>query len=493
MSTIARLLTEQADLTAVALFSNAHDYGLPNESRYRSLIPFNKPGTDEQYAFEVNLDQCTGCKACVAGCHSLNGLEEGETWREVGLLLGGSIKAPRQQTVTSACHHCADPGCLEGCPVLAYEKDGVTGIVRHLDDQCIGCQYCVLKCPYEVPKYSKNLGIVRKCDMCHSRLAVGEAPACVQACPTSAITIRIISKNEIRKNAGNALFLPDSPNPQITKPSTVYTSRRPLSERALAADHYLPAVQHTHWPLVFMLVFTQAGVGMLTSMQLPHALVIGTLLVQAGLSASVLHLGQPLKAWRAFLGWRTSWLSREIMVLGALGAVSLAAVSSEFFHLARPLQPALTWTAVVIGWLGIFCSAWVYHDTHRAVWRGFLSFGRFFWTTVLFACIGWQSVFVWMLGGKLLFELALVAHGGLSHSRLNDLDRSARLLRGPLLPFTLLRFILGLILLAAAMVPSHFPAVSDFIILFLLLCGEILERALFFKGGIAQKMPGQSS
>ena len=43
-------------------------------------------------------------------------------------------------------------GCLNGCPVLAYEKDPVTGIVRHLDDQCIGCQYCMLKCPYDVPQ-----------------------------------------------------------------------------------------------------------------------------------------------------------------------------------------------------------------------------------------------------------------------------------------------------------------------------------------------------
>ena len=52
--------------------------------------------------------------------------------------------------------------------MLAYEKDAETGIVRHLDDQCIGCQYCVLKCPYDVPKYSKKRGIVRKCDMCYS-------------------------------------------------------------------------------------------------------------------------------------------------------------------------------------------------------------------------------------------------------------------------------------------------------------------------------------
>ena len=57
---------------------------------------------------------------------------------------------------------------------MAYDKDPETGIVRHLDDQCIGCQYCVLKCPYDVPKYSERLGIVRKCDMCVGRLRAGE-------------------------------------------------------------------------------------------------------------------------------------------------------------------------------------------------------------------------------------------------------------------------------------------------------------------------------
>ena len=98
-------------------------------------------------------------------------------WRSVGLLHGGTSELPVIQHVTTACHHCVEPACLQGCPVKAFEKDPVTGIVKHLDDQCIGCQYCMLKCPYDVPKYSKSKGIVRKCDMCSDRLAADEAPA----------------------------------------------------------------------------------------------------------------------------------------------------------------------------------------------------------------------------------------------------------------------------------------------------------------------------
>ena len=161
---LAELLAEQQRLqTPVAQFATAHQAGV---SFVPQLIPLTKPQPGEQYAFEVDLDSCTGCKACVSACHSLNGLDDEETWRDVGLLVSPSRAHPFTQTVTTACHHCADPACLNGCPVLAYEKDPVTGIVVHLDDQCIGCSYCVLKCPYDVPKFSERRGIVRKCDMC---------------------------------------------------------------------------------------------------------------------------------------------------------------------------------------------------------------------------------------------------------------------------------------------------------------------------------------
>ena len=131
------LLAEQQRLTAVERFARRPERdALPAQARYyHDLIPLTKPALGEQYAFGVDLDVCTGCKACVSACHSLNGLDEDELWRDTGLLLGGSVGEPWQQTVTTACHHCVEPACLEGCPVRAYEKDPTTGIMRHLDDQ----------------------------------------------------------------------------------------------------------------------------------------------------------------------------------------------------------------------------------------------------------------------------------------------------------------------------------------------------------------------
>src|SRR6186997_543147 len=148
---IDALLAEQQQLTAVEQFASQHvNHEHPAEDRfYRSRLPARMPHPGEQYAFTVDLDACSGCKACVTACHNVNGLEDTESWRRIGLLHSRVGSAPFLQTVTTACHHCVDPGCLNGCPVLAYDKDPLTGIVRHLDDQCMGCQYCVMMCPYE--------------------------------------------------------------------------------------------------------------------------------------------------------------------------------------------------------------------------------------------------------------------------------------------------------------------------------------------------------
>src|SRR5262245_57610291 len=105
------LLEEQQRLTAVERFAQKHErHALPAQARYyRDLIPLERPQAGEQYAFAVDLDACTGCKACVSACHSLNGLDEDELWRTVGLLHGGSRREPYLQTITTACHHCVDP------------------------------------------------------------------------------------------------------------------------------------------------------------------------------------------------------------------------------------------------------------------------------------------------------------------------------------------------------------------------------------------------
>jgi formate dehydrogenase iron-sulfur subunit len=518
---IDELLAEQGQLTAVEKFSRRHDrHEIPLQQKfYRDLIPLTAPGPGEQFGFEVDLDVCSGCKACVTACHSLNGLDDGETWRKVGTLRGGTRSQPFQQTVTTACHHCVDPGCLNGCPVEAYEKDFTTGIVRHLDDQCIGCQYCSMTCPYDVPQYSKARGIVRKCDMCASRLAVGEAPACVQACPNGAIAVRITSKETLLAAAQNT-FLPTAPDSKLTIPSTRYLSAKPLPQTLTAENNKL-RLQPAHLPLVFMLVLTQmaAGillidcVGRLFSSYTKDIMRLMTLsgwgIACLGLLASVLHLGRPLQAWRSFLGWRHSWLSREIMVFGGFVGFATATAALSF---ARPV-PALfqnlaSASACTAALVGVFCSGMVYHATKREFWKLRFTGTKFFGTTVVLGTATLWSVGAlysapWAKHVGLLFMAATLVKLGFEVSFFKILDRDDELI-SPLaksadLLRTKLRYATGARLISAlfggVFLPFfYFTGEHSWSVALLgatlCLIGEFLERHSFFTAVAPPQMPG---
>ncbi|WP_367872710.1 DmsC/YnfH family molybdoenzyme membrane anchor subunit [Luteolibacter sp. Populi] len=485
------LIAEQKTLqTPIARYSDYHDREPDLAPHYRTLIPLTKPGDGEQYAFEVSLDRCTGCKACVSACHSLNGLDDEEAWRDTGVIRGGRDTPGWQQTITTACHHCADPGCMNGCPVGAYEKDADTGIVRHLDDQCIGCSYCILKCPFDVPKYSKKRGIVRKCDMCHQRLAEGEAPACVQACPTEAI--RII---KVSKTAATTAFLPGAPDPSITLPTTRYVGRV-IPESATSGDRESLIPQHAHWPLVFMLVLTQAGVGLLAGAQGQLPLIfLANVIFFAGMGASVLHLGQPLKAWRFFLGLRTSWLSREILAFSLFAPIPPLLAALPFlpdFPFKSSLALGTSYLALPLGLVATFTSVMIYHDTHRTSWRFPLTFARFFGSVFSFAALSFAiakpsplatALFAVAVIAKMIPELRIIR---LSDDRNADWTpdiHTARIQRGPLGTVMDGRFQLALIAVVLALV-------NPWLSLPLLLAAEIFERQLFFQSVHAPRMPG---
>lgn len=523
------LLQEQQDTTAVDRFSQRH----ANSEQpllggiYEDLIPLSEPRPGEQYAFEVDLDACSGCKACVAACHNLNGLDDNEHWRSVGLLHGGESLITQQQHVTTACHHCLEPGCLTGCPVKAYEKDPVTGIVRHLDDQCFGCQYCILMCPYEVPQYSKSRGIVRKCDMCHERLAEGEAPACVQACPTHAIKIRTVEIDTVKQSSLDNNFLPTTPDASITKPTTSYNSTKTTVEELQPADWHTIKPQHNHLALVVMLVITQISVGIFLVSQFLQptfgisivALGIGIL----GMNAALLHLGRPQYAYRAFLGLRTSWLSREILAFGIFAGAAFGYVASLWLTRGNPawgsfVQPLGGMTAFT-GLAAVFCSAMIYAKTQRPYWILPRTLSKFVLTSVLLGLSGFallsvvlqnripmQSVLFWLMTtviAKILLEASTLRW--LKPKELTAHKKIALLLTGELKQYSItyvtLLAIGGLLLpwiMIAVSLDSSKTSPTFFVIesilaafvFLLLLAAELIERYLFFAAAIAPKMPG---
>jgi formate dehydrogenase iron-sulfur subunit len=513
---IDALLDEQRLVTAVDRFAQKHESAeLPLQSRYyRDLLPLNTPRPGEQYAFEVDLDKCSGCKACVVACHSLNGLEPGESWRSVGLLVSDEPAAPFQQTITTACHHCIDPACLNGCPTLAYEKDPITGIVRHLDDQCIGCQYCILKCPYEVPRYSSRLGIVRKCDMCATRLAVGEAPACVQSCPSSAIRITVVDREIVRSEhtstSNENSFLSASPNPSYTIPTTRFTSAKGLPPGIQAGDSETIRPAAPHWPLILMLVLTQAGIGALWVQVFASTPATGVAsaqnfftatLILAGLGASIFHLGRPLQAWRAFTGVRRSWLSREILAFSALSLSVLLHVAVGAFPFLFGYAQAVLVFCSLTGAAALLSSMMVYIDTPREFWRWPQTVPRFLGTTVLLgaasaAVFNFEPVFCGIIAAvafaKFAAELTMFQH--LSDRSSTALSRTAKLMVADLSKTTLLRFATLAIAGSAALFIYFFkftPSIAASCALFaMLFSSELAERYLFFRAVAQPKMPG---
>ncbi|MCA9194609.1 MAG: dimethyl sulfoxide reductase anchor subunit [Planctomycetales bacterium] len=536
------LLREQADLSAVQRFSVWHD--LEDISRitgslkrdYRSLLPTSAPTADEQYAFHVDLDVCSGCKACVVACHTLNGLEEEESWRRVGILTMSETPS-QQRYVTMSCHHCADPACLNGCPVLAYDKDIDTGIVRHLDDQCIGCKYCTMMCPYQVPQYSQRLGIVRKCDMCSQRLRVGEAPACVQACPNEAISIRLASRDQVA--AKHAQLVPTAPESTITQPTTQYVSALIFSQTTTAQDKNLDHAEEPHWPLAAMLVLTQASIGLLivsclsegmrSAMQSSNFVTgpateqiwwnssIALLVAILGLAVAPLHLGQPLRAWRVFLGLRRSWLSREAVLLGCFVAILAGAIGVHWFDRIYPSNnPLMSWPmriedgllmlALIFGLAGVFSSGMIYVATRRELWDLEKTMVRFCGTAMLTGLVIASSLTaqVWLGAGagivlicKLLWEWADYLGG----CRKTDSDlqkRSRRLIERELALSRIVRLVLGfgglsLIILGMSLIWAVKPVWGSAVMgvaAVITLGGEFLERTLYFSGVVFDRMPG---
>jgi len=503
---------QQGLISAVEKFALMQDMRQlsPVERRYRELIPKTTPGPGQQYAFEVNLDQCTGCKACVVACHHENGLEEDETWRSVGLLYGGSSQYPVMQHITSACHHCLDPACMNGCPVNAYEKDKQTGIVKHLEDQCIGCQYCTFTCAYDVPKYSKKKGIVHKCDMCISRLNVGEAPACVRACPSEAIRITLVDTAVVRENPADYVRIPEAPDSRYTLPTTKYLRKKAFPENTTSIDFYSISPEHSHTPLIVMLVLTQFSVGIfcagLFSGNHQHifiALGVGLL----ALAASVFHLGRPLYAFRAVLGLKRSWLSREIVAFGGFALLSTAYAVD--YGINSTVNDIFAMTTAILGIFGVFCSAMVYKVTKRPFWDNHVTTLKFFLTTGILGTSG--ILLVTMITGagqtapvlcgiimiltliKLMVEATILRHS-LGHE-LTSLKKTAILMMGRFRPVTSWRFVCGI--LGGIVLPIFFWAgvINGFLlplfIFFLLLTGEFFERYLFFRTVIPLKSQEQ--
>jgi len=144
-------------------------------------------------AILTDITKCIGCLKCVSACKKSNNLESdvpriwqkndglsSENWTSI-------IQKPDKHYIRKQCRHCLEPACASVCPVGALHKTE-TGAVIYDKEKCIGCRYCMMACPYGIPRYDwdEPVPYVRKCILCYDKIKDGGQPACTQICPENA-------------------------------------------------------------------------------------------------------------------------------------------------------------------------------------------------------------------------------------------------------------------------------------------------------------------
>lgn len=173
--------------------------------------------------------RCIGCKACVVACKQANNLPA-----DTHLMGQGLYDAPdglneftktviqlykddeKTAFVKRQCMHCVDPACVNACMIGALKKEEDTGLVWWRADRCVGCRYCQVACPFQVPKFewSKKIPKIVKCELCKHRLDEGGQPGCTEVCPREAVifgkTRDLLADAHARIEAN-----PDKYNPKV--------------------------------------------------------------------------------------------------------------------------------------------------------------------------------------------------------------------------------------------------------------------------------------
>jgi Fe-S-cluster-containing dehydrogenase component len=150
--------------------------------------------------------RCIGCRKCEAACNRVNELPlPDRPFDDLKVLdrnrrtdAGSYTVVNRYDAASSGggplyrkiqCNHCMEPACASACFVRAFQKTD-TGAVTYDASVCVGCRYCMIACPFEIPTYEYDKALaprVRKCTLCYPRISKGLLPGCVESCPTEAL------------------------------------------------------------------------------------------------------------------------------------------------------------------------------------------------------------------------------------------------------------------------------------------------------------------
>lgn len=156
-----------------------------------------------QLGFFIDQSRCTGCHACTVACKDWHNIPAGPVnWRWVVTVEKGKYPEVFVAYLSLSCLHCAQPGCMEICPVDAITKRHEDGIVVVDWEACLGkeaCGKCKEACPYGAPQFNADKNSrMEMCHMCVGRWREGRKPICVEACPMRALDAGSLDEMEAR-------------------------------------------------------------------------------------------------------------------------------------------------------------------------------------------------------------------------------------------------------------------------------------------------------
>ena len=160
--------------------------------------PVEATGEIEFHGMLYDSSLCVGCQECERACAKAHNLPEPKDEPKVGLIRKTSetqrsainiFKTSKGEVFNKTqCMHCNEPACAAACLTQAMYKTK-EGPVIWRGDKCMGCRYCMVSCPFDVPKFEYHSAnpVIQKCDMCYEKVVKGGKPACVEACPAEAV------------------------------------------------------------------------------------------------------------------------------------------------------------------------------------------------------------------------------------------------------------------------------------------------------------------
>jgi anaerobic dimethyl sulfoxide reductase subunit B len=336
----------------------------------------------------------------------------GGGWRQEGAAWVSDAYA---YNLSISCNHCEQPVCVEACPTTALYKRP-DGLVLIDPQRCIGCKYCTWACPYGAPQYDPDYRVMTKCTGCDDYLEAGLPPACVAACPLRVLDFGDTQAMQARysvNDTGLVQSVAPLPEKGLTLPGLLIRPHRDV-QRAAQGQPRLANLEEVHTappqderPLMLFTVLAQMAVGAFITLglfEMPYyapdstlpALVVFMIMATA-LLVSLMHLGQPQRAYRAIANWRTSWLSWEILSAGAFTcgvalfnllqwfypSLQLTMGGGAFWVGLFSLHSIVFYLTVLAGLMLLYSISRVFHLRTVPVWNNRRTIATFFATAFL--------------------------------------------------------------------------------------------------------------